>query len=115
MRWKIAYNSTAAFAATLAKAAQARIPYLQFVTWNDFGEGTMVAPTRRFRFSLLEQVQQFAGVPLDSTHLQSVLRLYTLRKQWKGNALVQKKLDHVFFLFVSLQIERARRMLDEIH
>ncbi|MER3523259.1 MAG: hypothetical protein C4326_04135 [Ignavibacteria bacterium] len=75
----------------------------------------MIEPTRKFRFSVLEKVQQFAGVPLDGTHLQSVLRLHTLRKHWKGNAPIQRKLDQVLYLFVSLQIERARRMLDEIH
>ena len=112
--WQVPYDSTSTFSETLQRAEQANIPYVQLVTWNDFGEGTMIEPTIEFGYSLLEQVQQFAGVSYSKTDLQLVYNLYSLRKDYTGNNDVQLKLDQVFYYLVSLQIDKAKELLNSI-
>ena len=42
---------------TLQRATNYQIDLLQIITWNDYGEGTIVEPTREFGYSRLEQIQ----------------------------------------------------------
>ena len=74
----------------------------------------MIEPTIEFGYSLLEQVQQFAGVSYSKTDLQLVYNLYSLRKDYTGNNDVQLKLDQVFYYLVSLQIDKAKELLNSI-
>ncbi len=112
--WQIAHEGGSTFAQTLALAAKADIDALQLVTWNDFGEGTMIEPTREFGFALLEQVQSFTGVAYDRDELALVQQLYALRKVHAGDAEVREQLDQVFHCLVALQVERARALLGDV-
>ena len=112
--WEITHNSTQTFSATLDMTKKTNIPILQLVTWNDFGEGTMIEPTQEFGFSLLELVQQFVGVDYTDAELKDVHVLYEYRKKYKNDANIQLKLDQVYNYLVSLQINEATQLLDEI-
>jgi len=90
------------------------IDLLQLATWNDFGEGTMFEPTWEFGFSFLVQLQQFLGVPYGEYELQQIHRLYTLRKQYALDSLVQLQLDSVFGHFVALEVGNAVDLMDAI-
>jgi hypothetical protein len=114
MGWQIEHKNGETFEETLDISANAYIDYLQLITWNDFGEGTMIEPTREFGFALLEKVQSFAQVSYDTTELKSIYNLYNLRKQYKDDAQKQKILDQTFYYFVSLQAEKANHLLDSI-
>ena len=37
-----------------------------------------------------------------------------MRKEYKNNTLINKKLDQVFYYLVSLQTENAREILDDL-
>ena len=112
--WEIAHHSTQTLSTTLNRATQADIPIVQLVTWNDFGEGTMIEPTVEFGYSFLTLVQQFSGVDYIEPDLESIHRLYELRKKCKSNAEIQQKLDQVFYYLVSLQIEQGKKLLGDI-
>ena len=112
--WQIAHAEGATLAQTLALAETADIDALQLVTWNDFGEGTMLEPTREFGYTLLEQVQRFAGVVHTRTELELVYELYVQRKKYVADPVVQEKLELVFYYLVSLQIEEANALLKTI-
>ena len=100
------------FLQTLERAAKYPIDLLQIITWNDFGEGTIIEPTLEFGYTRLEQLQQFLGVPFSKNELALAVRLYQKRKELKGKIQENKILDQVFFYLVSLQIEKAKALLD---
>ncbi len=114
MGWQIDHKNGETFEETLNISANANIDYLQLITWNDFGEGTMIEPTLEFGFTLLEKVQAFSGVSYDTTELKSIYDLYSLRKQYKDDIQKQKILDQTFYYFVSLQVDKATHLLDSI-
>jgi hypothetical protein len=88
--------------------------YLQLITWNDFGEGTMIEPTDEFGFSLLEGVQSFSEVNYNVNELEHIYDLFNLRKEYKQNNDAQLYLDQAFFYFVSLQQDKAIHIIDSL-
>jgi hypothetical protein len=87
---------------------------LQLITWNDFGEGTMIEPTVEFGYGFLTANQQFTGVAYTEHELKSIKRLYDLRKGFAGKRETNRKLDQAFYYFVSLQPEKATEIMNEI-
>lgn len=111
--WTIEHNGTATFNQTLGLALnQAVIQYVQLPTWNDYGEGTMIEPTKEFGYSLLNLLQQKLGVSSSGqSELEMVAKLYELRRSKATLADVQKQLDQVFYYIVSLQFTKAKDLL----
>jgi|GEM_PF-74350 len=108
-------NGSATLQATLNLASSYDVDAVQLVTWNDFGEGTMLEPTVQFGYSLLETVHAHFGVTSTTTAaMRDVTRLYALRKLHVDDEVAQLKLDQVFFYFVSGQEDRAAALLDAV-
>lgn len=97
---------------TLHRSANTDI--IQIITWNDFGEGTIIEPTREFGYSRLEQIQEFLGVSYREQELTLAVNLYNKRKEYQNNELINKKLDQVFYYLISLQIGEAQELLNSI-
>jgi hypothetical protein len=112
--WTIDYKDGATLDETLQKAKTAGMNYLQLVTWNDFGEGTMIEPTNEFGFKHLETIKSFAGITSYSNVFADISRLYEYRLKYKANGTAQKSLDQSFYYFVSLQQEKAVHVLDSL-
>ncbi|RUT72393.1 hypothetical protein D0817_01940 [Flavobacterium cupreum] len=112
--WTIEHNNGATLDETLAMAKNANLNYLQLITWNDFGEGTMFEPTVEFGYTYIEKVKAFAGVKNTENVFPDISQLYNLRTQKKGNADAQRKLDQAFNYFVSMQPTKAKQLLNEI-
>lgn len=98
----------------LATQYQSRLSFVQLATFNDFGEGTMLEPTREFGFSALEKIQAFTGVPYTVAELQLVYRLYTLRKFHAGQASAQATLDQAFQKLIALDVPAATALLNSL-
>jgi hypothetical protein len=98
---------------TLNKAKNAKVDYLQLITWNDYGEGTMIEPTEEFGFSLLEMTQKFTGVSYHSQQLEAIYQLYRLRNSVSDNENI-KRLDQAFYYFISAQHEKALHLVDSL-
>jgi hypothetical protein len=111
--WTIDHNNGATLNETLSMAQNAGVDYVQLITWNDFGEGTMIEPTVEFAYNYVEKIRTFAGVQADNV-FTDIGRLYNLRVQYQGNAAIQAKLDKVFGYFVSMQPDKAVQTLNEI-
>ena len=79
------------FGNALDLAIQASRPYIQIATWNDYGDGTIVEPTREFGNGFLNILQQKQGPRFGNEEL--VKDLYKQRMAHKGNKAVQEKLD----------------------
>tara|TARA_R110002049_G_scaffold207188_1_gene377644 strand:+ start:19794 stop:21044 length:1251 start_codon:yes stop_codon:yes gene_type:complete len=112
--WTIDHNNGGTLDETLTMAKTANLDYLQLITWNDFGEGTMFEPTKEFGYSYIEKVKTFAGVQNTGNIFSNISTLYNLRKTFSGNAAIQKKLDQAFYYFVSLQADKATAILETL-
>ncbi len=110
----IAHNGLGTFKATLDLALNNNLPRIQIATWNDYGEGTDIEPTREFGYGFLNYMQQRLGVNMGQAELDLVAELHKQRKQFKGNANEQTRLDNVYYYLVSLQINSARSLLNGV-
>ena len=76
-------------------------------TWNDYGEGTTIEPTREYGFQYLVALQQFAGVSYRQANLELIYRWYTLRQSKPNDPRVQT----AYQALVRLEIDKAREIL----
>lgn len=112
--WQIDYNDGLTFKNNLDKAKVAGVDHLQLITWNDFGEGTMIEPTMEFSYTMLEMVQDFTGVTYTKSDLGLIFNMYNLRKEYQNNPREQKILDQAFYYLVSLQTAKAGQLIDSL-
>lgn len=110
----VAYNNGETLRATLAMAQTREAKYIQLVTWNDYGEGTMLEPTREDGFQCLEIVQQFTGVPYGKAELELVYAYYLKKKSYAGDSVALETLGKIYQSLSSLEVDKARAMLDEL-
>jgi hypothetical protein len=93
---------------------------VQIVTWNDFGEGSMVEPTQEYGYQDLGIIQDFRRQYLDSSFssntndLTMALRFYNLRRQYGTNSVASAELDRIFTNIVSGKIDIANLQLDQM-
>ncbi|MBC7000738.1 glycoside hydrolase family 71/99-like protein [Cytophaga sp. FL35] len=121
--WSIYPNNGLIFFETLDYTHQQTSDFIQIATWNDFGEGTVIEPTKEFGFTYLEMLQDYTGVPYDTSDLQLALDLYHLRKelalttntfkvQNNGKSRSpQRYLDRAYFYIKKGRLTRARLLL----
>lgn len=88
---------------SLAQALDSKAPLIQIATWNDYGEGTMIEPTRSNGFRHLETLPR-CGNPAD---LRLPVMLYRLRKRG-GDAT---KLDEAATLMFASKFTGAEALL----
>jgi len=113
--WTIDLDNGQTFVETLNYTHHEVADMIQLITWNDFGEGTMIEPTEEFGFLYLQLLQQYTGVSYDADHLQIALDLYLTRKKYRGNALVQYYLDRTYAYIKANQFYRVRLILNAIN
>ncbi len=108
----------ATFQETLARAMTDASAYVQVVTWNDFGEGTVVEPTTQFGYRDLGVIQnlrrqyQDPEFPFHTNDLLLPLRQYNLRKQYgTTNAILSAEMDRIFTNIVSSNLTAAALQL----
>jgi hypothetical protein len=111
----ISFNDGATLRATLAKATEFEAKHLQLVTWNDYGEGTVMEPTREDGFRCLTMIQEFTGVPYGEGELELIYDYYQKKiAAQKNDTDVLQKLERVYGLLVSLQPEAAKDLLKQL-
>ncbi|MEI8340517.1 MAG: hypothetical protein WCH43_03150 [Verrucomicrobiota bacterium] len=102
---------------TLGVGIEGPWPIIQLVTWNDYGEGTMIEPTHEFGYTFLEVIQQARRNELGSSFtftaddLRLPARLYALRKQKTAPAA---SLDRISQLLNNGACKEARQELDKL-
>ena len=75
-----------AFDQTLDRALRGKSRIIQIATWNDYGEGTIIEPTKEFAYRYLESLQRHRA-KIDPTfrhtpwELRLPVLLYLLRKR----------------------------------
>jgi hypothetical protein len=105
---------------SLRLAMTNRSAFVQLVTWNDFGEGTMLEPTREFGYRDLGIVQDLrrqlldSGFPYSTNDLALAFRFYNLRKQYGSNPTLAAELNRAFTNLVSGKLSIATLQLKGI-
>lgn len=105
---------------TLNRALTNNSAFIQIVTWNDFGEGTTIEPTKEYGFRDLYLIQDLCRQKFDPGHyfptndLSLALRFYHLRHDIGTNAAVSLILDQAFKKAVSGQQENALNQMAEL-
>jgi hypothetical protein len=94
------------FTESLEQALKSGAPIIQVATWNDYGEGTVIEPTRNHGYRYLEALPRCG----EKAHLRLPVRLYELRKRG-GNAA---KLDEAASLLFASKPATATAILDDI-
>jgi hypothetical protein len=106
------------FRMTLSRALTNNAAIVQIVTWNDFGEGTMVEPTVEYGFRDLGIIQEQRRLHLDrgfaytTNELIIPLRLYQLRRMAATNTTMNAQLDAVATDIVTGNLAGARQRLE---
>lgn len=106
---------------TLSRGLTNTSPIIQIVTWNDFGEGTMVEPTQENGYRDLGIVQDLRRQYLEpsfshsTNDLAMAFQFYNLRQKYSANKVVSAQLDEVFMDLVSGQLEEARTQLAQLN
>jgi hypothetical protein len=101
-------------AESLAVCMDGPWPIVQLVTWNDYGEGTMIEPTHEFGYKFLEIIQESrrketgAALPFTADDLRLPHRLFNLRKDGASDAAT---LDAISAALASGDTARARLLL----
>ena len=99
---------------TLNNAKNTNSDFIQLITWNDWGEGTAIEPSLEYKYQQLEIIQDFLGIPLNPGSLALTVELYQNRKEHKNKVLENKKLDQVFYYLISLQLDKASALLNQL-
>jgi len=105
---------------TLTRALTNHSAMVQIVTWNDFGEGTVVEPTREYGTRDLGIIQDCRRQYLDpqfsyrTNDLTLASRLYALRRQSATNGVGSGALDRVFGSIVAGDLAAANAKLTEL-
>ncbi|MDG4715432.1 glycoside hydrolase family 71/99-like protein [Winogradskyella marincola] len=121
--WQIYPDGGDTFVETLNYTHHETSDFIQLVTWNDFGEGTMIEPTEEFGFLYLQLLQGYTGVSYTPQDLKTAQDLYFLRKSVAQNNQgtasrsanntpnTQRFLDRVYYYIKRGQMNRARILL----
>ncbi len=105
---------------TLGRGMTNSSAIVQVVTWNDFGEGSMVEPTREYGYRDLGIIQDFRrlylepGFSRNTNDLAMALRFYNLRRQYLANFVVSAELDRIFTNIVSGKLEAANLQMNRL-
>jgi hypothetical protein len=99
----------------LAAANSSKLDFLQLVTWNDFGEGTNIEPTREFGFDFLLEIQKFTGVSYGQDELQLIYDWYLLSID--ADIAVDKKaadqIKQAYYHLVALEVTKAQAIISK--
>lgn len=93
---------------------------VQLVTWNDYGEGTIIEPTEEFGTQYLEIVQETRrslepeAFAFTADDLALPLRLFHLRREYAGDNNINTRLDDAFSAIIAGDTSAASDILDEL-
>lgn len=104
------------FRRMLELAIEARPPMIQLATWNDWGEGTAIEPSREFGYRDLETIHRAVGAPTpargdETRSLRLPLRLLQARRD---EAADPGKLDAIAIQLATGSVIEAAVALDQI-
>ncbi len=111
---------TSTYSYTLERALQSSAQILQIVTWNDYGEGTIIEPTQEDGYLFLEITQALRKQYLDPdfrytpADLRLPVRLYTLRKTYQADPVKMNRLAEAEDCLFSDRLPEAELRMNQL-
>lgn len=102
------------FTETLDLTLTSDAKVIQIATWNDYGEGTVIEPSRNHGYRYLEELQRRRRSPFSPDDLRLPTRLYKLRQQHAVNRRAQEQLDEATELLFAAKCDEARALLEAL-
>ena len=99
---------------SLNLALRQNSPLLQIATWNDYGEGTVVEPTRSLGYRYIEKLSEKLGVSATLSDLSLPAELLQIRKRSPENSVSRKVLEQISELIFAQRYEDARKALGQV-
>ncbi len=104
------------FRRMLERAIEARPPMIQLATWNDWGEGTVIEPSREFGYRDLEAIHRMVARPTparvgEALYLRLPLRLLQARRDQAADPGI---LDAVAMQIATGSVTEAAGKLDQM-
>jgi hypothetical protein len=112
--WVLPQYDGLTFVESLNASTAASSDFIQIITWNDFGEGTMIEPTSQNGFMYLQMLQEYTGVSYSEADLAVCVRLYNARIKYRDNSTVMNLLDASYNYMKALNIELVDTILQAI-
>lgn len=110
-------NNGETFRLSMDEAGRAHGQIVQIATWNDWGEGTQIEPSREFGYrdleclQLLRQDQEDEQFQMSKASLRLPYRLLLLRRAGRGD---DATLDQIARQMSRGKVKEARRMLESV-
>jgi hypothetical protein len=108
------------FRLTLQEALDNNPDMVQLITWNDYGEGTIIEPTMEFGNRYLEMVQEArrmtsgGNFPFIAEDLSLPFELYQLRLEYANDAGVLAELEKAAEAILNGELERAKDIMNAV-
>ena len=108
------------FQYTLQRAMDSQPEVIQLVTWNDYGEGTNLEPTKEYGYQYLKMIQVLKrnqidpNFPYQENDLGLPFENYRLRKQYSGESEINMRLDQAVKAVLSGKPEIADSILTDL-
>jgi hypothetical protein len=105
---------------TLSRGLTNSSAIVQVVTWNDYGEGSMVEPTEEYGYRDLGIIQDLRrqylqpDFPCNTNDLALALQFYQLRRQCATNPAASAELDRIFGEIASGKLAVAKTRLEKV-
>ena len=110
-------NNGETFRLSVDEAGRAHGQIVQIATWNDWGEGTQIEPSREFGYRDLEYLQSLRAGQVDKqfqmkkASLRLPYRLLLLRRAVRGD---NAALDQIAEQILAGKVKKAQQMLDSV-
>lgn len=92
----IPHEGTSTMRRTLDLALGSDVPFVQVGTWNDYGEGTMIEPTREFGNQFLNMLASGLKINHGDKEFNTIRDLYLKRKDYEARGLKSAETDKKF-------------------
>ncbi len=108
------------FERTLRRGIKSGAPWVQLATWNDWGEGTQIEPSREFGFRDLETTQKLRRELIDARFafktddLRLPRRLLALRQTAASTPRIKSQLDQISRSLAAGSLSAARAKLGRL-
>jgi hypothetical protein len=112
-------NQGATFRESLEKALDTNSSLIQICTWNDWGEGTIIEPSREYQYRDLEWLQEMRRTHIDTrfepdaADLRLPHQLLQLRRTVAGEDDADQ-LDRIAQLMAEVKLTEARSRLNRL-
>lgn len=109
--WELADKGMQVFKESFDESLKYPTDFIQVVTWNDFGEGTQIEPTREHGFEYLEMLQMYTGTKYKKEDLSVAYYIYKLRKEHPNSYVVKFLMNVAHYYAMNNRISKAKQLV----